>query len=267
MGADREWYELPIPAAMARLIEIRNELRQKNLHDTEEPPAGTPHGPDSSRGPHGADQRRHVQRSRLSVHGEHGHAVRPQRPARRDVPRHGEPAHAQSPHRQPRAVHAHHLPARDHHQRARGGVDSVPGARLVRAQARRADEHARHPALAPTTPGPSGRCASPRRRSIRRRSRVPPARRPTPTATLTGGTARRSTAATPRLQATIRTGQGGKIRVGADGRTVIDPATGLGNHRVQGQRLGRAEPAPRALRARAQHDLRLARARIPGVER
>src|SRR5580765_6581416 len=45
MASDREWYQLPIPAAMARLIEIRNELRQKNLHDTEEPPFEHSQGP------------------------------------------------------------------------------------------------------------------------------------------------------------------------------------------------------------------------------
>jgi hypothetical protein len=34
----RPWYKLPRVLAMPRLIEIRNELREKNLHDTEEPP-------------------------------------------------------------------------------------------------------------------------------------------------------------------------------------------------------------------------------------
>jgi len=34
----REWYELPRLFALGRLIEIRNELRAQNLHDTEEPP-------------------------------------------------------------------------------------------------------------------------------------------------------------------------------------------------------------------------------------
>jgi hypothetical protein len=35
---DRPWYEKPGLFAMADLVEIRNELRAKNLHDTEEPP-------------------------------------------------------------------------------------------------------------------------------------------------------------------------------------------------------------------------------------
>jgi hypothetical protein len=37
MSQDKEWYQLPRPAAMGKLVQIRNELRQKNLHDTEEP--------------------------------------------------------------------------------------------------------------------------------------------------------------------------------------------------------------------------------------
>jgi hypothetical protein len=34
----RPWYRLPRLLAMGRLIDMRNEMRQKNLHDTEEPP-------------------------------------------------------------------------------------------------------------------------------------------------------------------------------------------------------------------------------------
>jgi hypothetical protein len=45
MNRDKEWFELPTPAAMARLVEIRNELRKKNLHDTEEPPHPQQEGP------------------------------------------------------------------------------------------------------------------------------------------------------------------------------------------------------------------------------
>ena len=42
---DKEWHELPRPAAGAKLVEIRNELREKNLHDTEEPPLEPTTGP------------------------------------------------------------------------------------------------------------------------------------------------------------------------------------------------------------------------------
>ena len=37
MSHDTEWYELPHLAALARLIEVRDELRKKNLFDSEEP--------------------------------------------------------------------------------------------------------------------------------------------------------------------------------------------------------------------------------------
>jgi hypothetical protein len=45
---DKDWHQLPLPAAFAKLVEIRNELRAKNLHDTEEPPLETSTNPASS---------------------------------------------------------------------------------------------------------------------------------------------------------------------------------------------------------------------------
>jgi hypothetical protein len=36
--ADKPWYRQPRPFAMAQLVEIRDTMRRKNLHDTEEPP-------------------------------------------------------------------------------------------------------------------------------------------------------------------------------------------------------------------------------------
>ena len=38
LGKNRPWYKLPKLLAVPALIQMRNELRQKNLHDTEEPP-------------------------------------------------------------------------------------------------------------------------------------------------------------------------------------------------------------------------------------
>lgn len=38
MSRDKEWFDLPRPVAAARLVEVRDELRAKNLHDTEDPP-------------------------------------------------------------------------------------------------------------------------------------------------------------------------------------------------------------------------------------
>jgi hypothetical protein len=41
----RPWFQLPRFLAYAKLVEIRNELREKNLHDTEEPPFEKQAGP------------------------------------------------------------------------------------------------------------------------------------------------------------------------------------------------------------------------------
>lgn len=49
----RPWYELPRLLAMPRLVQIRNELREKNLVDTEEPPlerVETPNATPAARG-------------------------------------------------------------------------------------------------------------------------------------------------------------------------------------------------------------------------
>ena len=45
LAKNRPWYKLPRLLAVPRLIEIRNELREKNLHDTEDPPLDTHTGP------------------------------------------------------------------------------------------------------------------------------------------------------------------------------------------------------------------------------
>ena len=42
---DREWFDLSPVAAGAKLVEKRAELREKNLHDTEEPPLAKADGP------------------------------------------------------------------------------------------------------------------------------------------------------------------------------------------------------------------------------
>jgi hypothetical protein len=41
LGKNRPWYKLPTLLAAPALVQMRNELREKNLHDTEEPPLAT----------------------------------------------------------------------------------------------------------------------------------------------------------------------------------------------------------------------------------
>jgi hypothetical protein len=43
--SDKDWTELPGPIAAAKLVELRGKLREKNLHDTEEPPLETSTAP------------------------------------------------------------------------------------------------------------------------------------------------------------------------------------------------------------------------------
>ena len=43
--SDKEWHQLPGPAAALKLVQLRDELREKNLHDTEDPPLETSAAP------------------------------------------------------------------------------------------------------------------------------------------------------------------------------------------------------------------------------
>ena len=140
----------------------------------------------------------------------------------------------------------------------RRGVDPVHGARLVRAQEGHAGRTPTTSRWTMATAGTSGRCACRRRRRIRRRSPTRSGRRPTSTRTRTGGTARTSTAAAPSAQASLRAGREGKVLVSPSGRLGVDPVTGPRDHRLHRERLGGPEPAARAVRARAQRDLRRA---------
>ena len=88
---EKQWYDLPDLIAGPKLFQIRNELREKNLHDTEEPPLESSAAPRDRRGPQRPHERWHLQRPDLSAHGQRRHAVRAQRPAERDVPGHRQP--------------------------------------------------------------------------------------------------------------------------------------------------------------------------------
>ena len=134
----RQWYKLPRLFAMVRLIEIRNELRAKNLHDTEEPPLEKRPIPPNldpalreARTTDGTYNDLHVPadgrgRAAASAATSRSSTRFPTRP------------NLLMPN--PRVVSRELMtrdavPAGDDPQPARRGVDSVHGARLVRAQA------------------------------------------------------------------------------------------------------------------------------------
>ena len=190
------------------------------------------------------------QRSALSAAWARRAPLRPQRPARAHVPRHRQPADAQPARRQPRADDARPVPAGDDSQSAGRLVDSVHGARLVRAQA------SRRPTCIdiPLAPGDD----LVRRADEGRRASVPdagagrvdaPARLRQPEQPLVGR-ARRSTAATPRRAAKLRTGE--RRQAAASSRPDCCrsiPTTGVALHRLHRQLVGRPGDAAHALRA------------------
>ena len=199
MGNDSEnWYDLPRPAAGHQAVPDSRGAAG------EEPPrhrgaaARELHGAPGRRGLQRAHERRHVQRPQMSPDGQCGHALRAQRALERSVPRHRQSSDAQPATGQPRAPDPHHLSARDDPQRDRCGVDPVHGPRLVRAQERQLDAHARHPAGRRRQLARTGRCACRRRRPIHQRSPTRNGRRLTSTRTRTGGTVRTSMAAARR---------------------------------------------------------------------
>ena len=85
----KPWYELPRLLADGRLVQMRTEMRKKNLHDTEEPAEPRQEIPANldPRSPESAIRRRHVQRSQLPKDGLRGPPLRAQLSARAYVPR------------------------------------------------------------------------------------------------------------------------------------------------------------------------------------
>ena len=255
-GSD-DWYDLPRAAAGIRLYQIRDELREKNLHDTEEPPLESSTAPPAGEAYNVRTSDGTYNDLKCPAHGQRRHALRAQRALERGVPRHREPSDAQPATGQPRAPDPHRLSARDDPQRDRCGVDPVHGPRLVRAQERQLDAHPRHPA---------GRG--------RQLARADDAR-----AEDAGGSAegrRLDTAAGLHQREHALVGRFARLRqqpVGPGVAACRPRGQGAGqperaarrgsghrprDHRVHRERLGGAEPAARAVRARAQRHLRQA---------
>ena len=193
----RGWDHLPLPLAMLVLIGLRNRLRQKNLYDTGRGPLDKP---DVN------DHPRHLTARTLdgtfndlddplmgSLGSRFGRNVPLEYTVREPD---GQAARAEPAHDQPRAPDAEGVHSGDDAQPARRRVDPVRGARLVQPRQERSGEPVGRAASRTTTPGPSTRCRSRRRGPTR--APIRPARRPSSPTTRTGGTARRSTAATPR---------------------------------------------------------------------
>ena len=142
----RAWYRLPRLLSMVRLVEMRNELREKNLHDTEEPPLEKQDDPARSRsGDARVEDRPTAPTTISSIRAWDRPAAASAATCRSSTPaRHRQPAGAEPAHRQPRADDPRAVPAGDDPEPAGGGLDPVHGPRLVRAQALEDRVH-RHP--------------------------------------------------------------------------------------------------------------------------
>ncbi len=227
MSRDKEWFELPRPAAVARLVEIRNELRAKNLHDTEDPPH--PQGPATvpAEAKIGRTANGEFNDLPLPDDGQQRRAVRPQRAVVRDVSRRRQPDEPEPADDQPGAVHPRQVSAGHDPQRDGGGLDPVPDPRLVPAPAGHDGQRPRDSAEGRRPVAGAARCALPK-------TPVDPQKRPDPKrppAYVNDNShwwdGSQIYGSTPAVQATLRTGEKGKVKVGDDCRLGLDPVTGL----------------------------------------
>ena len=172
---------------------------------------------------------------------------------------------SESARREPRADDARAVPAGDDPQPARGVVDPVHGARLVRAQALRRPTSSRSRRRRATiSASPASACR------VRVPDPAPPgSTRPPAYVNLNSHwwDASQIYGSDAATASKLRTKIGGKLRMEPTGLLPVDPETGLHLHRVHRQLVDRPGHAPQPVHAGAQLSLRSARARAPGLER
>jgi len=226
MSRDKEWFELPRPAAAGRLIEIRNELRAKNLHDTEDPPFPQAQGPIPAEAKAGRTPDGEFNDLKCPMMGSTGARFGRNVPLSEAFP---DTANLMNPN--PRTI-SQELFTRDTFQPATilnvmaaawiqfqthdwfvhrtGTMDSAHEIPLADG-----DPWPEHPMRLPKTPIDPQKHADPKR---------PPAYVNDNSHWWDGSQVYGSTAA---VQASLRTGEKGKVKVGDDCRLALDPVTGL----------------------------------------
>jgi hypothetical protein len=223
---DREWFELPPAIGGPKLFEARNELREKNLHDTEEPP----HAKATSSAPAEAVTGRTADGSNNDLScpfmGKAGTRFGRNTPLADTFP---DTANLMNP--SPRAVSLElftrtkfegvpflnvlaaawiQFQVHDWFVHQKGSWDHTHNIPLSAG-----DTWHERPMRVPITPVDPPKVPG---------STRPPAYINENSHWWDGSQVYGSTAA---AQAAVRTGQNGKIKVGADGRLLIDPVTGL----------------------------------------
>lgn len=226
MSGDKEWFELPRPLAAVKLIEARNTLRRENLHDTEDPP----HPRDTTEPPIAATLGRTVDGTfndlRCPLMGSAGTRFGRNVPLSEAFP---DTANLMVPN--PRTI-SRELFTRHEFQPVT--ILNVLAAAWIQFQThdwfvhrKGSPQDAHEIPLHADDPWPE----RPMRLS---KTPVDPQKRPDPQRPPAyvnehshWWDASQVYGSTAPIQAALRTGRGGKIKVGADGRLVVDPATGL----------------------------------------
>jgi len=223
---DREWFELPAAIGGPKLFEARNELREKNLHDTEEPP----HPKAQTSAPADAVTGRTADGSNNDLScplmGKAGTRFGRNTPISQTFP---DTANLMIP--SPRTVSVElftrtkfegvpflnvlaaawiQFQVHDWFVHQKGSWDNTHNIPLSAG-----DTWHEHPMRVPITPVDPPKVTG---------STRPPAYINENSHWWDGSQVYGST---PTAQAAVRTGQGGKIKVGSDGRLMIDPVTGL----------------------------------------
>ena len=226
MSRDKEWFELPRPAAAGRLVEIRNELRAKNLHDTEDPPFPQAQGPIPAEAKIGRTADGEFNDLKCPMMGSTGARFGRNVPLSEAFP---DTANLMNPN--PRTI-SQELFTRDKFQPAT--ILNVMAAAWIQFQTHDwfvhrtgtkdsaheipladGDSWPERPMRLPKTPVDPQKRADPKR---------PPAYVNDNSHWWDGSQIYGSTAA---VQASLRTGQNGKVKVGDDCRLGLDPITGL----------------------------------------
>ena len=221
--ADREWYELPQLLGARRLVEIRDQLRRENLHDTEDPAHGD--GPTPPEALTGRTSDGTCNDLKCPMMGSTGTRFGRNVPLSEAVP---DTANLMVPN--PRTV-SRELFTRHEFQPAT--ILNVMAAAWIQFQIhdwfvhKTSPDEAHEIALDAGDPWPE--------RPMRlKKTLVDPQKRPDPKRPPAYANdnshwwdGSQIYGATREIQAKLRVGRGGKLKVSADGRLMVDPATGL----------------------------------------
>ena len=224
---NRPWYKLPRLLAKPRLVEIRNELRKKNLHDTEEPPLQKQAIPkiwipSSS----GADHRWDLQRPPLSGDGSCGRRFGRNVPLKHVFSGHGAAVDTQPPGRQPRVDDARRV-------QGRADILNLLAAAWIQFMVHDWFVHKRHRSMTASRYR-WRRATIGRIRECECRARCPslrPAGSTRPPVYANPNShwwdASQVYGSDPTVAAKVRTHEGGKLKVESTGLLPVDPATGV----------------------------------------